>query len=145
MQFIQEPVVKPQDRFWEAALAKFDKKRLWIMRGTLVVAAIALAAGGIFYYRYRELRDNPLTPQEQIAQSNERLLADLGRLIALPTDEEPTIATVTDPEKLKDQAFFANARAGYKVVIYAKARKAILYDPMENKVVDIAPLNIDVP
>lgn len=56
--------------------------------------------------------------------------------------EEPTIATITDREKLKDQAFFARAENGDKVLIYAQAKKAFLYSVKTGKVLEIAPVNI---
>src|SRR3989338_3380392 len=102
VQFIREPVIRPQDKFWETALARLDKKRAWITRGALVVAAIAIAAGGIFYYRYTELRDQPpMSAEVSVQEDNRRLLASLAQYIVLPTDEEPSIATVTDPEQLR--------------------------------------------
>lgn len=70
------------------------------------------------------------------------LIDEVSKLIALPTDEEPTIATVSDPAVLKNQQFFAQAKAGDKVLIYAKAKKAILYDPIAKKIIEVAPLNI---
>ena len=63
-------------------------------------------------------------------------------MIVLPEDEIPTVATVSDPEKLKEQPFFSDAKKGDKVLIYANAKKAILYDPMANKIVTVAPINI---
>lgn len=70
------------------------------------------------------------------------MLDKISELIVLPDDEQPTIATVSDPELLKDQPFFAKARKGFKVFIYANAGKSILYDPFENKIVEIASMNI---
>ena len=66
----------------------------------------------------------------------------VGKLIVLPEGEQPTVATVSDAESLREQPFFAQAKNGYKVLIYTNARKAILYDPLSNKIVDVAPLNI---
>jgi len=63
----------------------------------------------------------------------------------LPKDEEPTIATVLDKEKLKDQLFFAKAENGDKVIIYSKNQKAILYRPSINKIIDVAPISIAPP
>ncbi len=69
----------------------------------------------------------------------------MGRLITLPEGEEPTVATITDIEKLKDQTFFQKAKNGDKVIIYTNAKKAILYDPIARKIIDVAPVNIGTP
>lgn len=66
----------------------------------------------------------------------------VGELMFLPVDELPTIATVSDPEALKNQSFFVDAKKGDKVLIYSNARKAILYDPIANKIITIAPVNL---
>lgn len=81
-------------------------------------------------------------PQRIVQKEIEDTLARVGRLILLPEGETPTLATVTDTEKLKGQAFFVNAKAGDKVIIYTNAKKAILYRPSENKIIEVAPLNI---
>lgn len=70
------------------------------------------------------------------------IIAEVSKLIILPNDEKPTIATVSDPKVLKDQPFFSKAKVGDKVLIYTKAQKAILYDPVANKIVNIAPINL---
>lgn len=69
--------------------------------------------------------------------------AKVGKLIVLPTDEKPTVATVTDASKVKDQTFFQNAKNGDVVLIYTKAQKAILYDPAENMIVEVGAVNIN--
>ena len=68
------------------------------------------------------------------------IIARVGALIELPQNEAPTIATVTDPSKLSDQTFFANAKTGDIVLMYTAAREAYLYDPQENKLVAVAPI-----
>jgi len=104
-----------------------------------------LAGAGYYYYRQAtDLKKNPQKQQAVLQEEAKSLVADVSRLIVLPQDEEPTIATVSDPEKLKDQPFFANAKAGDKVLIYSKAKKAILYDPQNDKIVEVAPLNINI-
>jgi hypothetical protein len=68
------------------------------------------------------------------------IIAKIGMLIELPQGETPTVATVTDPSKLTDQPFFAKAKAGDIVLIYTAAREAYLYDPVQNKLVTVAPI-----
>ena len=79
-------------------------------------------------------------------QENAKIIDMVGKLVLLPEDETPTIATVTDPAKLKaEQAFFARAEDGDKVLIYTRALKAIMYRPRTNKIIEVAPLVIGTP
>lgn len=107
----------------------------------LALTALVLAFGGTTFYFYQKYADIKENPQKTVEESTEKLVEEVGRLIELP-DETPTVATVVDPEKLKDQAFFARAKAGDKVLIYGNARKAILYNPETKKVIEVAPVNI---
>src|SRR3989338_957014 len=69
-----------------------------------------------------------------------KLLERVSEHIVLPSDERPNIATVNNPESLKNQPFFANAKNGDVVLLYPNSRKAILYDPVLNKILEVAPL-----
>ncbi|OGI93951.1 hypothetical protein A3A03_03740 [Candidatus Nomurabacteria bacterium RIFCSPLOWO2_01_FULL_40_18] len=104
-----------------------------------LVAIVAIIAAGYFYNQTRLLKQNP---QAAAQQESVALIAKISKLILLPSGETPTIATVSDPEALKDQAFFKNAQKGDKVLIYTTAKKAILYSVTLNKILDVAPLNI---
>lgn len=73
----------------------------------------------------------------------QNLVENVSAIAVVPTDETPTIATVSDPEVLKNQSFFLGAKKGDKVLIYSVAKKAVLYDPVAHKIINIAPLNID--
>ncbi len=104
-----------------------------------VVALVAVVLAGYFYSQVRVLKQNPqAVAQKEVAD----LVAKVSKLAVLPTGETPTVATVSDPEALKDQVFFAQAVKGDKVLIYAQAKKAILYSVTMNKIIDVAPLNI---
>jgi len=84
-------------------------------------------------------------PNIAASEETKAILDKVGRHIVLPLDEQPTIATISDKEKLKDQPFFAKAKNGDKVLIYNLARKAILFDPVADKIIDVAPINISTP
>ena len=116
--------------------SRFRKNSVNIL---IALTILGIGSASYFYYQYNALAKNPNKIAEQEVKS---LVAMVGKLIVLPTDEAPTVATVADPEKLKDQPFFANAKKGHKVLIYTNARKAILYDPNANKIVEVAPINI---
>jgi hypothetical protein len=104
-----------------------------------LIAIVAIVLSGYFYSQVLALKKNP---QVAAQQETAALVAKVGKLAVLPTGEIPTVATVSDPEALKDQAFFASAQKGDKVLIYAQAKKAFLYSVTLNKILDVAPLNI---
>ena len=111
-------------------LKKFGKFVFFL----LFVAAIG--AAGYYYYQYRKI-----TKSDQIAEINS-LVKEIGKVMDLPADETPTLATVTDKEKLASQPFFKNAQNDDKVLIYVKAGRAILYRTSTHKIVDVSTVNI---
>ena len=124
---------------------KLAKKQMlmWLVAIILLAAAIGTAAYYINRYNYSQKQVKKLSnPTQQAKEEQQQLIADVGKLTVLPKNETPTVATVTDINKLKDQAFFANAQNGDKVLIYTKAKKAYLYRPSTNKIINIAPVNI---
>lgn len=119
----------------------------------VILSVLLLMAVGCVGYMYWQLgaykKDLKNLSQQQslvkpgvVKEEAEDLVQQVGKLLILPTNEQPTIATVTDIEKLRAQPFFKNAKTGDKVLIYTNAKKAILYDVLNNKVIEVAPLNI---
>jgi hypothetical protein len=70
-----------------------------------------------------------------------QIIAAVGKIMLLPTDESPTLAKVSDLSVLQNQAFFKNAAVGDVVLMYAKSLRAILYDPYQNKIIEVGPIN----
>lgn len=127
-----------------AQIFQKDQKITFVKTKMVAVVVIALlfgaiGAAGYFYKQFRDIQNNP----NKMAQDElNSILIAVGKLIVLPTGEQPTMATVTDPEKLGGQPFFVHAKKGDKVLIYTNAKKAILYSPEINKIIEVAPLNI---
>jgi len=113
----------------------------------LILILIAGGAGGtyFFYTKYQSTLSKISNPEITAQEEVTRLVTAIGKILELPSDEQPTVATVLDKEKIKDQPFFAKAENGDKVVIYSKAMKAILYRPSTNKVIEVAPISISQP
>lgn len=118
----------------------------------IVVVALVLGAGAFGYKtlddskretaKLKEEKAQLENPQESARLETERVKASVAKLIDVPTDEDPTIASVTDVSKLQNQAFYSKAQNGDKVLLYAKAKKAILYRPSANKIIEVATLNL---
>jgi len=106
----------------------------------LIILVIILAGTSVYLFNQVSItKQNPNAVSEAEAKS---LVKKVGMHIVLPKDEIPTIATVSDPEALKDQTFFANAKKGDKVLIYTNAKMAVLYDVIIDKIITVAPLTI---
>ncbi|MCX6761276.1 MAG: LytR C-terminal domain-containing protein [Candidatus Moranbacteria bacterium] len=107
--------------------------------GSLIMVVVFLGLLGTsvyFYLKYRKAVANPnVAIQDEVKDISEKI----GKFMELPA-EIPTVATVSDKEKLQGQAFFANAQNGDRVLIYSKSQKAILWRPTTNKVIEVASL-----
>lgn len=116
---------------------KPKKKRKFFLRFVVFLIIVGLAGATAYYYRkYKKIKGNPnVVAQEEIQIA----VNELSKLIELP-EGTPSLATVQDKEKLKDQSFFKKAENGDKVLIYADAKQAILFRPSTKKIVEVAPL-----
>ena len=97
--------------------------------------------GGASFYVWNNIRNRDEDPRA-VQKEVTNIMQSVARHMVLPQGAQPTVATVKDPEQLKEQLFFANAKIGDKVLIYTDARKAILYRPSEDKIIEVAPLSI---
>lgn len=126
---------------------KLSKK---IVFGTVVLVIVLLLAGYYFYNQSKKEKQNlnlaniiTVTEKEAEARKEaEVLVLIVGKLVELPKNEIPTVATIVDKEKLKDQQFFKTVENGDKLLVYTKALKAILYRPSTNKVIDMTVLSL---
>lgn len=109
----------------------------------IVALIVAIAAIGFATYQYSETQKLKTTEgQKQVSQNEAKALKQkVGQLIQLPS-ENPTVATISDVTKLKDQPFFDGAKNGDKVLIFTEARKAIIYRESENKIINSGPIAV---
>jgi hypothetical protein len=116
-------------------------KRHWkiIVLATVALIFLMMAGANVFFYReWREFKSGKNgNSQNDVAAITKKI----GKFMELPADETPTIATVSDREKLKEQPFFTKAQNGDKVLIYTKSQKAILYRPSANQIIEVMNLS----
>lgn len=113
------------------------------LRVIVFLMVFFIGAGGVYYLA----KTNPellglSAGKAQTENEVDSLILEVGGLIVLPEGERPTVATVTDVDKVKDQPFFKNAQTGDKVLVYSQGKKAYLYRPSENKLVEVGSVNI---
>ena len=109
----------------------------------ILAAVIFLGAIGTAGYLYNQNRKLTQNPDAVSKAETAKLVETVGKLITLPSDETPSVATVTDKEKLADQPFFSKSENGDKVLIYTNAKKAILYRPSTDKIIEVMPISFD--
>lgn len=121
----------------------------WVKLAIIAVAIFVLVAvSGTAIYFYWQSKKSAVGNKAASSGSDmqaekeiQTIKETIGKFLELPSDEEPVLATVTDIEKVKSQKFFANAQNGDKVLIYSENKKAILYRPSSNKIIEVAPLS----
>ena len=102
------------------------------------IAIFAILLGGYFYYQLKNVKSN--VTEDGKKNEIKSLVDKVSKLYLTPKDEEPTIATVSDPEILKNQSFFTLSEKGDKVLIFKKSGRAVLYRPSIDKIIEIAPI-----
>jgi hypothetical protein len=112
----------------------------WLAAIILIGAVAWLVYGYVTTKNQLDKLSNPAVASQTETQ---QIVAEAGKLVDLPTGETPTLATVNDASKLKNQVFFADSQNGDKVLIYSKAGKAVLYRPSINKVIEFSSVNLN--
>ena len=132
---------------------KVEKRKLRLNKVQIIFLIVALVLAGVTgasLYKYFEAqkeiaRLSTLEGQQQLAQQEvDVLLSQVSKHMVLPDNEKPTVATVTDIEALKkNQPFFEKAQNGDKVIVYVQARKAIIYSPEKDIIVNVGAVAVD--
>lgn len=108
--------------------------------GILALLVIFAGAAGFFFWKYLQAKDNTVATSDQ--QSTE-IIESVNKLYKLPTGEEPSVAEVKDKEQLAGREFFKDVENGDYILIYSEAKQAFLYRKSENRLINVAPVNID--
>lgn len=110
-----------------------DKTKALLITGGVIIALLAIVAG-YFVWQYLALKNDPMAANKETIT---RITGQIGAVLELPSGEEPKVAQVTDPEKLKGNAFFADVQKDDYMVIYEKAQLAIIYREKTHKLIKV--------
>lgn len=135
---------KKLNLFSAASLARHKE----VFAVLIILILLAVAGAGYMYYQYDKTAKELKKVKSQTTQSAspkedevKKIVAEVAKVARLPQNETPSIATITDVSKLKDQPFFKDAKNGDILLVFNNSGKAILYDPKEKKVVDVTTLS----
>ena len=110
----------------------YMRRRMWAAAGLLLLIVLATVV-------YALSRRNPTGEAEL-----KSVKAQVARHYLLPTDEEPALATITDPTKLTSK-LLKQGQAGDRVLIYQRNAVAIIYRPKIDRIIAVGPVSIDTP
>ena len=78
---------------------------------------------------------------QNIAKAKE-IIEKVRKHMEIPTDPEPTVATIVDINALKSKNdFYKNAKNGDNLIV--TPARAILYDPDKDVIIDVVPVQLD--
>jgi hypothetical protein len=117
-----------------------QKKHSFVDSIAYVLLVLFLFSTGTALYFYKKSAALKAIPQVQSQNETADLIEKVSKIILLPEGEVPTIATVSNPEELRSQPFFEKAKVGNKVLLYQIAKKAYLYDPTANKIIEVSSI-----
>jgi len=114
------------------------KKRILIISAAVIFVA-SIVAAVFFFMQYNAIKSNPNAVNQE---KTDRVVEKVGKIYALPS-EKPTVADITDKNKLKDQAFFKDAENGDFLLIFSETKLAIIYREASNKLINVGPISLD--
>lgn len=136
----QKPTTRRRSRRLSESFRSLLSSKLFLI---VLVVIIAMVPTYYFYHKSRVAEQQLNNPTIANKKAIDDIVSRVSRHIILPKDEQPTLASITDIDKVKEQPFFTNAQNGDKVLVYTQSRKAYLYRPGIDRLVEVAPLNVD--
>lgn len=111
----------------------------------------ATAGSTIFFYqKYNQAqKEIELLKTEQgqakiIEEETATLIAAVSKLILLPENESPVVATIVNSAKLAEtQPFYKGSQDGDKLLIFPESEKALIYSPARNILVSVGPAFVE--
>jgi hypothetical protein len=117
----------------------FTNKKLYVG----LVALFFLSSAAILVAAYMFVS---LDQQKKVDTTNTAvLMAHVGKLVDLPDGEKPQVVPITDVTSFKNEPFFYFAKEGDVLIVYLQKHVAILYDPKENKIVNMSKVSAVIP
>lgn len=117
-------------------MIRITKRKFNIILMTMVIVPLLLS--GLLIYKI-----NKVDKETSNKKATEELIEKVSKIYLVPEGEEPTIASVSDPQAVKNNSFFTLSEKDDKILIFPKSGRAVLYRPSINKIIETTAINID--
>lgn len=113
---------------------------------SILILAVSVLAYGVFRTGGASTEEKQYLASAAVptaaSSTKTQIIEAVGRMTVLPEGEDPVLGTVQDPALLRDQPFFQYAERGDRVLIYQRAKRAILYRPSTGKIIETMPFEV---
>ena len=113
------------------------RKKLLIGSAVGLVALLIVAVGVLGWKYYQVTRD----VNKSAAKTSQRITQAVSKIYLVPNNEQPTVAVIQDKGKLGNQEFFKQAKNGDYILVYPKAKVALVYREQTNQLINLGPLS----
>ncbi len=141
---------KPAQKTAQKSSRKKTSTAFKVLMFIVLVLLIGSVAGSVYLYqKYTETQQkveklSTVQGQQELNKTQvQQLLSKMRTHILLPKDEDPVVATISDIKLLQSNPFYADAKNGDNVVVYAKAKKAFIYSPDKDVIINVGAFEID--
>jgi hypothetical protein len=136
-----ETPITPTASIKEYDSKKPSYKKFYVLFG--IIFLLLAGAGYTAYYFYQKANKIALEVSKQPADQLAEAVNEIGKLVVLPINDNPTLSVVVDAEEAKKNSlfalfkFFETTQAGDMWLSYQKTGKNILYRPSIKKIVNM--------
>ncbi|PID99056.1 hypothetical protein CSA80_02985 [Candidatus Saccharibacteria bacterium] len=119
--------------------AQSTKAKMFIM---ILVIISLLGLTGYFWNEARQAKSQtPQAAQERNTKETKKVLAKLKKVLLVDDKNDPTVARIDNPEKLKkdNPEFYKNAQKDDYIIVY-KQRAIIFRSNDHGRIINIAPI-----
>lgn len=115
-----------------------NKKRFFLLAFPWILFVVFFGASLFFWNQsLKKEANSEMTKKNKFSDT----VMKVSKIFLLPANEIPQITEIDDLSTLDTNPFFAHAEIKDEVLIYLKAKEAILYRPSTNMVIEVATLN----
>ena len=101
---------------------------------TFFVVIILFGGGYLLYTKYI----SGFISRYQVDRQSKAILTEVGKVVFLPEEEKPEVATILNAEQLKiNDSFFASAKNGDATLFYDKSGMIILFSMESHKLLNM--------
>ena len=125
-------------------------KLRWVFRGIQILFYIVILAGlGWSFKSYQNAKREIMQLSSLNGQTDlrnkqvEQLVAKAGKHVILP-EEQPVVVNIENARAMaQEEPFYKDARDNDKVLVFAKEKKALIYRPDEDIIVNMGPVYVE--